>query len=69
MTAKDRKTFLAFSKVAYSLGYSYFILLQRNNTLSKASKTRYSDWLEKNGVTYAVSAAGIIPAEWYKGAP
>jgi hypothetical protein len=69
LTAKDRKTILAFSKVALSHGCFYFVLIMRNNTLSKASKTRYSDWCRKNGITYAVSAAGIVPKEWYASVP
>ena len=40
------------------------ILLMRDNKISKQSKTRYSDWLEKRNIKYAISEYGIIPEEW-----
>ena len=67
MTSKDRKTIDAFSKIALSKGYFYFILLQRDNKLSKTSKTKYSDWLAARGITYAVGS--VVPPEWYQETP
>lgn len=40
------------------------MLFMRDNTITKTSKTRYSDWCEKNGITWAVSANGEVPEEW-----
>jgi hypothetical protein len=40
------------------------ILFMRNNKIAKNSKTRYSDWCEKRGITYAVSEQGHVPEEW-----
>jgi hypothetical protein len=67
MTSKDRKTILEFSKVALSHDALYFVLIQRDNYLAPGSKTRYSDWLKKNGITYAVGT--VVPPEWYRSAP
>lgn len=67
MTAKDRKTILAFSAVAQTLDSFYFVLIQRDNKLSTGSTTRYSDWLRKNGITFAVGTT--IPPAWYQETP
>lgn len=40
------------------------ILFQRDNTLRKGSKTRYSTWAQKNGFIYHVDDSGNIPEEW-----
>lgn len=37
------------------------MLFQRDNTITKKSKIRYSDWCEKRGITYAI---GKVPKEW-----
>lgn len=42
------------------------LLFMRDNTISKSSKTKYSDWCEKRGIKYHVSAAGEIPEDWIK---
>jgi hypothetical protein len=42
------------------------LLLMRDNKISKTSKTRYSDWCEKNNIKYAVSEQGHVPEEWMK---
>ncbi len=68
MTSKDRKTILEFSKVALTNFQAlYFVLIQRDNRLSPGSATKYSDWLAKNGITYAVGT--VIPPAWYTEAP
>lgn len=38
------------------------MLFQKDQKLHKASKTRYSDYCERHGITYAV---GGIPEEWF----
>lgn len=38
-------------------------VFQYNNPITKGSKTRYTDWAEKNGFTWAMST---IPPEWAK---
>lgn len=40
------------------------MLLMRDNKINKKTKTKYSDWLEKHGIKYAVSEIGEIPHEW-----
>lgn len=42
------------------------MLLQRDNTLSKKSKTKYTDWAKARGIKCAVSPSGEIPKEWLK---
>lgn len=42
------------------------MLLQRDNTISKKSKTKYSDWAKARGIECVVSPQGIIPEEWLK---
>lgn len=42
------------------------MLFMRDNKITKASKTRYSDWCEKRGIKYAVNEYGHIPEEWLK---
>ena len=38
-------------------------VFQRDNTLSKVSKTRYSDWCDKHGFQYCFVT---VPEEWYE---
>lgn len=40
------------------------MLFQRDNTISKTSKTKYSDWCEKRGIKYHVSPDGELPDSW-----
>lgn len=40
------------------------LLFMRDNTITKSSKTKYSDWCEKRGIKYHVSSNGEIPKEW-----
>ena len=40
------------------------LLFQTDNKISSKSKTRYSDWCEKRGITYCVSSKGEVPKEW-----
>jgi hypothetical protein len=41
------------------------LLFMIDNTLSKVSKTKYSDWCTKRGIKCVVSRAGEIPQEWF----
>ncbi len=38
-------------------------VFQYNNPITKGSKTRYTDWAEKNGFVWSLK---FIPKEWYK---
>jgi hypothetical protein len=40
------------------------MLFMRDNKISKSSNTKYSDWCEKRGVKYHVSANGTVPEDW-----
>lgn len=59
-TARDRKLAARF-KIQHP-HTNYRLLFQRNNTLTKASKTRYTDWCEKNNIPCAVGTS--VPQEW-----
>jgi hypothetical protein len=38
------------------------MLFQRDHKISKNSKTRYSNWCDKRGITYAIG--NTVPEEW-----
>lgn len=38
------------------------MLFHKDNTISRNSRTRYSDWCKKRGIMYAVG--GKVPQEW-----
>lgn len=40
------------------------LLFQRDNTISKKSKTKYTEWAKARGIDCAVSTSGKIPEEW-----
>lgn len=40
------------------------MLFQRDNTITKASKTKYSDWCSKRNIIYHVSPSGEMPDSW-----
>lgn len=42
------------------------MVFMRNNTLTKASKTTYTDWCDKRNIKCCVSPNGEIPKEWTK---
>ena len=42
------------------------ILFMRDNTISKNSKTTYTDWCKKRNIKCHVSEAGEVPAAWLK---
>lgn len=58
-TAPDRQKMINVKK--RNPGLDLRLVFMNDNKLSKASKTRYSDWAEKNGFLYAI---GDIPDEW-----
>jgi hypothetical protein len=53
-TPRDRKLALAFTEQYPTLKYG--LCFQRDNRLTKSSKTRYSEWCEKHGIPYSVGA-------------
>lgn len=42
------------------------MLFMSDNKITKTSKTRYSDWCDKRGVKWSVSASGEVPEDWVK---
>jgi anaerobic ribonucleoside-triphosphate reductase len=63
-TARDRKRVLAVIEtlVENEDPRVFVMLFMRDNTLSKSSKTRYSDWCKEHGIPYAV---GTFNREWF----
>lgn len=57
----DRTKMLAVKRFDPTLDIR--MVFAKDNTLSKNSKTRYSDWCKKNGFPYAI---GQIPKGWMK---
>lgn len=62
--SSDRTKMLAVKKT-----YPYVdlrIIFQRDNFLSKKSKTKYSDWAKKNGFPYHVigNSKILVPKDW-----
>ena len=58
-TARNRRTMLAVRESHPNEDIR--LLFMRDNKLSKASKTKYSDWAKANGYQYAV---GSVPPSW-----
>lgn len=56
----DRRKMLAVKKAHPHLDIRF--VFQRNNTLSKQSKTTYGDWCDKHGFLYCIFPN--IPNEW-----
>lgn len=42
------------------------MLFMRDNTISKKSRTKYTDWCKENGIKCAVSKDGHVPEEWLR---
>jgi hypothetical protein len=42
------------------------LLFMRDNRLSKASKTTYSEFCDKKGLDYYISYKGEVPSKWIK---
>lgn len=42
------------------------MLFMRDNTISKNSKTKYSDWCDRRGIKYHISADGEVPSSWLR---
>ena len=65
--AKGRLDAQARNKaVAFKAEYpdvEYALLFEEDNRISRVSKTRYTEWADKNGI---LSAVGLIPATWLK---
>lgn len=60
-TARDRKIAIAWLEQYPS---PYGMMFQRDNKLSKTSKTRYSDWCKAFGIKYTIGTE--VPKEWLK---
>lgn len=58
-TGDDRKKLLAVRAEHPNLDVR--LIFQRDNTLSKGSKTRYSEWCRKNDFMYSIKE---VPEEW-----
>lgn len=61
-SGSNRRRLLAF-KAAYP-DIDLRLVFQRDNALSKSSKTRYSEWAKDNGFTYHVGPE--IPKGWLR---
>lgn len=59
LTVQDRVKHLCIAEQYPHLDIRF--VFQRDNTLTKRSKTRYSQWCEKHGFLYAFNS---IPPEW-----
>lgn len=60
-TGKDRSKHLAVRKQHPDLDIRF--IFQADNTLTRASTTRYSEWCEKHKFLYAFNE---VPEEWYE---
>jgi hypothetical protein len=58
---RHREIALAFREQYPKIEYA--LLFMRDNTLSRKSETRYTEWCEKNGILCAV---GMFPEAWIK---
>ena len=45
-------------------GIDIRLVFQRDNKIHRSSQTKYSDYCQKHGFTYAI---GVIPEEWLSG--
>lgn len=61
-TAIDRAKHLAVHKLNPEIDLR--ILFQRNQKISKISKTHYTDWCETHNIQYAIGEK--VPEEWVK---
>ena len=61
-TPRDRTKMIAVKACHPNLDIR--ILLMRDNWVTKKKLQRYSDWCDKNGFPYHVSAIGEVPEEW-----
>ena len=59
----DRRKMLAIKHQHPDLDIRF--IFQRNNTLTKSSKTTYGDWCDKHGFPYCVYPD--IPSDWLHG--
>lgn len=61
-TSEDRKKHLSVKEMNPERDIR--ILFQRDQKLSKASKTRYSEWCTKHKIPYAIGET--VPEDWVK---
>lgn len=60
LTVDNRRKYLAFVEQYPKIKFK--LLFQRNNPITRGSKTKYSDWCEKNGIDYSIGEE--VPNEW-----
>lgn len=60
LTVDNRRKYKAFIEQYPKVKFK--LLFQRNNPITRGSKTKYSDWCEKNGIDYSVGEE--VPNEW-----
>ena len=63
-TAADRRKMALVIEQNPSLDIR--LVFQRDNPISKGSKTLYSTWCDKRGIKYHVSPDGSLPLDWLK---
>ena len=61
LTVHDRKKHVCIKAQHHLLDIRF--IFQYNNPITKGSKTRYTDWADKNGFQWAMKT---IPPEWAK---
>lgn len=62
LDAQERRKYLAIQRAHPDLVISF--VFQRDNRLSKTSRTTYSQWAAKHGFEWTIGPA--IPPEWLK---
>lgn len=66
-TAQDRKKMVLV--ISQNPDKDIRILFERNNTLTKTSRTTYGMWCDKKGIEWAVSKHGHTPESWIREKP
>jgi len=65
LTSPDRSKIIAILETSDVITRdNYRLLFMRDNTLSKTSETRYSEWATKHGIIFHVSSTGEVPKNW-----
>lgn len=62
LTPANRTKYKAF--VEQYPKVKFRLLFQRDNPISKVSKTKYSDWCKANGIEYSIGEE--VPGDWTK---
>jgi len=65
LTSAERSKIIAILETSDVINLdNYRLLFMRDNTLSKTSTTRYSEWATKHGIIFHVSSTGEVPKNW-----